>query len=407
MYKRLPDTFSWLSTALIFFTFSNLFLVLDESWGYVNGLRVDYLLPKIFLTDLLLLPVIAIGLWLQGDSVIRWMNRAKILLLVALLVALTQVFATYPQTSFFTVIKGIELGLLFIVLVANRTLLKRQHLTWALSLSIVLQAVLGWYQFMFQHSAAPYWLLGESSLNSSALGLARTSFGGEERLLAYGSTAHPNILAGVSVLFFLLVVLLDNKRKNIWLVLPVISTLFITQSISALAALLIGLLFNFKKTVFSSASLLKTLLFLTIVTPFFWRTAESLFDNPSITRRAELHHAAVSMVVNKPLLGVGLNNFTVVLEEYLSKQEFVRFIQPAHNSLWLLSAETGVLGLLLLWLIVKNMTRHLRFTPVILALVPLLSIDHYMTTTQTGLLALVLFTALSSEKTSRHHQELE
>jgi O-antigen ligase len=65
----------------------------------------------------------------------------------------------------------------------------------------------------------------------------------------------------------------------------------------------------------------------------------------SFLRRAELNWIALHIIKDYPLLGVGLNNFTVRMDEYGRVSGWVRFLQPVHNFYLLVAAEIGLIGL--------------------------------------------------------------
>ena len=76
--------------------------------------------------------------------------------------------------------------------------------------SLALQSFLAYFQFFWQKNFLAYQFLGESNLNNFA-GISHAYVFGREMVLAYGSTAHPNILAGFIVLFS---ILLEQKSQN-------------------------------------------------------------------------------------------------------------------------------------------------------------------------------------------------
>jgi O-antigen ligase len=105
------------------------------------------------------------------------------------------------------------------------------------------------------------------------------------------------------------------------------------------------------------------------------------------------------MIVKSPFTGVGLDNFTVNLDRNTRSTEAVRFMQPAHNVAILWLAETGVMGMLLAlmsFVFVKQKLQvtwlkdKLFFIPIII-LLPILTLDHYVFSQQTGLLLCIFF----------------
>jgi hypothetical protein len=402
MRKRLPQLFSWFTAILLFFIPSNLFLVLSESVGFVNGLRIDYLLPKLFFTDFLVLIVIACGVMLAYKKLFYLAYRVILsgpVVVLSLLLLVAQAFSAIPLISFYTVLKIAEFLLLFLVLYLNKKYLDKNVLLVSITAAILIQLVFSYFQHTYGHSLTPYWLLGESSLNSSMMGLARASFGGAEKLLAYGTTPHPNVLAGISVLLTLLALRLKKYKRNIfWLLLiPTVIILFFTQSIGAYIALILGSIGAWNKRLLGK-NILIIVIFSVLIIPFFITPLSRTFENTSIQRREVLNQAVFSMIEKNPLFGVGLGNFTAVLEKYMTNKEYVRFIQPAHNVAWLLFAETGLLGALICWQVIKRVMTRFYVRPIALALIPLLALDHYIVTTQSGILATVFFMAFCLKK---------
>ena len=101
------------------------------------------------------------------------------------------------------------------------------------------------------------------------------------------------------------------------------------------------------------------------------------------------------------MLGVGLNTFTAKVESYTSNPEVVRFIQPVHHIGYLLVAETGLLGIVLMASVLILLIRHKKIKDtslfnkrfLFLSTLPIMVLDHYLLTNQTGLLLLVLLVA--------------
>ncbi|PIR62017.1 MAG: hypothetical protein COU66_00840 [Candidatus Pacebacteria bacterium CG10_big_fil_rev_8_21_14_0_10_44_11] len=401
MKVDLKKIFSWLVGILIIIAPSNLFLVLNQSAGYVNGLRIDYLIPKFYLIDAVVVVTIAVGAALlnQGQKrefqniFFNQKNRLLFFCLTMLIVA--QFFSSQSLIGMLTTIKIAAFSSLSWLLLVHKKLVVTEIIQLSLIISIAVQLCFAIGQSLTQHSLAPYWLSGESKLTSSMIGLARGTFNGEERLLAYGTTAHPNILAGVMVLFSLaLITSLRNKNSGAvgLSLIPALLIIFLTQSVTALLALVIGLaiwLLQKYRPKFQKNLMIFGLL-LVIINPWLLQLLSTGFNSTSIERRVYLNQAAVQILMKRPITGVGLGNFTGVLETYSTNPEFVRFIQPAHNVFWLLAAETGLIGMMILAILGKKLLNQPP-SPLLLALIPLLAFDHYLLTVESGLLALVLF----------------
>ncbi len=405
---------------LIFFWPSNLFIKFAEHSAYVHGLLVDYLLPKLYLSDLLI--IVLLFSWILE----KWFTKKKqtsqptffiqpiIFLSLLFLLAMAQVISPKPIASFWFVSKIAEMGFLLWWLVHHHWLLQRKLVIFSLAGMLIFQSVIGLGQFIRQTSVFPsYSWFGESRLEYRA-GLARGNFGDTERVLPYGTTAHPNILGGVLAVGCLC--LWTTLKKHTWAIefsslffilasaLSLI-TLALTQSWSAWFCLAAGTtvlkttqLFKKKpKLVLQLVSIGMLLFLLTPVVIYFLAQHSQL---PSITRRNTLNQAAIQLFVQHPLTGVGLNAFTAKLEDVSPHTEVVRFVQPAHHVglLWL--AETGGVGIVIVGVILlvlqktvfvsKKTSCPLTLLFILSAFLPLMSLDHYLLTQQTGQLISVI-----------------
>lgn len=452
--NHLSSAFFYGSTTLIclliFLIPSNLFLKCCQEFGYVNGLFVDYLIPKLYLTNLvaiLLLVFWAVGnrqrisqkltvLWRNRRSPMKtgcWLIMASLGLWIAL--GLRQLFAPNQVAALWwygqaTLVMTTGLVLIDIIRQIDRS--KFSHRFWRLitlilTTTIILQSSLAIFQSTQQKSLAGYWLLGEPSL-SQPLGLAKiVTTTGEVRILPYGTTAHPNVLAGTISLYLILMYLLQVRRNSVsnrgWLLIwPTClllggATIWMTQSISGMLTLAIGLAIIFvtfrrhtgfnsesQSSRFSSMLLVITfLLFTLILMPLFIHLlAQQLPENLSLVRRDRLQSIAFLATIHQPLLGLGLNNFTVQMEQYGQNSESVRFVQPVHHVGWLWISETGILGVLfviaLLATILNRTNQPSRLLKTIafclLTLTPILVLDHYLLSLPSGMVLYITIISL-------------
>lgn len=421
MGKPTASPFAQLSTLLvsllIFFIPANWFLKGWEETAFVRGLFVDYLLPKLYVTDLILLALIGIAGWLTWQHrpfkiTRQWRNRWLLWGFGVVVFVTSQLWISpVPATLWFMA----KLALVLAGGWALSTLwprLNQSVIMTAIASTILFQSGVALYQHWAQHSLAGYWLLGEPAL-PSAIGLAASTINGVIRILPYGTTAHPNILGGVLALYMLMLLpwllklwrqLYDRKAN--WLVvasygLPLVLglwTILLTHSLSALITLGIGLLvlgWRMLNPHFGEHTVQRLLIGVCIVGGLIAAPAvvfgvrNSYADVTSISRRAFLNQAALGMIVTHPITGIGVNAFTINLEEYALTPEVVRFIQPAHHVPLLWWAETGLIGsslvLFTFWLWLKWF-HNTNWVWAVLVLTPALAFDHYLLTLNTGLL---------------------
>lgn len=398
--------------SLLIFLPSNLFLTLTEETAFLGGLRVDYLIPKLYLSQVLIWLGVAVSLiFKKKQSVLGSVRKpiaAWLLIILATIIA-RQFFTTQPISSLWFVFQVLTNLALTWLIVLHRQLLKKEAFYWAIFASLILQVVLAVFQFTQQKPLLPYYILGEPRFEPY-FRMSRHIFGGGEKILAYGSTPHPNILAGVCTIFSL-VLLAKAVKEETWqaslrCALALTSTMavfYMTQSFSAVISLLLGIsavaLSRSKKVreVFTVKLGWFALLGLAVLVPIFISQQSRVFpQEPSLTRRAQLNQAAWKMFQDNPIWGVGLNQFTLQLEKYGSTSDISRFVQPVHHVGLLLLAETGLVGAVALALILKKSSRKMQLLLSLLVISPLLFLDHYLYTLQIGQMLLVPFILLES-----------
>ncbi|NCN82496.1 MAG: O-antigen ligase family protein [Candidatus Pacebacteria bacterium] len=373
-----------LLSLLIFLIPSNLFLVLHEQSAYANGIRIDYLIPKLYLSALVALSFVILTaavykkrlllLWLALLGISIWYNWffAELLLAGAVAWSMTQL---------------------------PKQILQNKQLTWGLVSMIVFQSVVSIAQFFLQKSLFGYKFLGESDLLHFA-GIATQTIGGREFILPSGTTAHPNVLAGILVIAG---VLLWQRRGDLprWLALGTLLVgliaLILTISLSAWLAAVLAIAFFLVKNKFDP---IQKKLFLigiwsfAIIIPLTLAQLVQISAHPSLVRRVALNEVAVANFVQNPIWGTGLNTFTKELSLTNTNKDLERFIQPAHNIPLLTLSEIGVVGVLavlglLIWLQRKNYHPDSLLLASCIA-VPLLSLDHYLYTLESGRLAVAV-----------------
>ena len=263
--------------------------------------------------------------------------------------------------------------------------------------ALLFQSIVALYQFFFQKSLTGYLPFGEVSFSSQLIAKG-TFFMGNIYKLPYGTTVHPNVLAGFSVVVFLLLLArkdVQPSRKYMAILFLLVSIVcFLTQSVSAACALLLGSILHYALR--SQTKLHKIFRYLLVCIPllsflFFARPSLSSNTNSSIARRSQLQTIAIRMITTHPLTGIGWNNFTLYQESYGYVASTVRFLQPVHNVFLLLIAELGITGwVICIVIFVLVFKARSSFLPVIFALIFISSFDHYFLTLTTGRMLLLL-----------------
>jgi hypothetical protein len=433
----------------VLFSFSNLFLKLCHHCGYSHGLLSDYLIPKLYLTDILVTftLIFSVAIFLkktkyfdlkklnffikssffslelhQAINLIKKHLAILTLFLIWVSLGILQLNTLLPiigvlqwlrLSSYFLL--GLFLAHFFNNSTSFQNIITEKKVfdifQLAITIGVIFQALLGVYQWHWQKNFAGYLFFGEPLLNGQP-GLATKIQNGVELLLPYGSTAHPNVLAGLTVLSLIGLISLKNKGyQNHFFGVTLISGLiliYLTQSVSAsLAVVLTGIYFlakqlNFK--LFSNKSKDKIILlgFLAFTLILIGSSTLTLLigikktDQPSWYRRAYLIESSQELMASFSWVeatGVGLGQYTLQAPLQVRAYEFSRFNQPVHHIPLLLIAETGVLGLVffvvstffilqkLLLSSTKKVIYQQAFSKLagfLLILTPLLTWDHYL-----------------------------
>lgn len=425
--------FRWWITGLvcllIFLVPSNLFISFPTGAEYVTGLRVDYLIPKLFLSDLVALAIILmflvkkrqrlipfVGAFLKNQK-LKW---AVISALLLLLLLVRQSVSVVPMMSQLTLLHLLLGTTLMLVLLQLNLILRNIYVLSSLIVTILFQTVIAVFQWLTQTSVAGFFFLGEPNLRYP-LGLAKTLWFGQEKILPYGTTAHPNVLGGIMAVYAVILLynlLFHSQPKKVKLVTYLaliggVVTLALTQSVSAIIAFIIGVLVMYiqlrqfphnyslllieawKYWLIVIGSCIISIILLNVIAPQYQVV-------PSIERRARLNTAALELVLQQPIVGVGLTNFTTSLDQSVSQAKvIVPFLQPVHNTLLLSLSEVGLLGIAVIC-IVAYLLRHSPLTtwqlgwfasriPLLyLIFVPIALLDHYLLTLQSGQLLMLL-----------------
>jgi hypothetical protein len=373
-------------------------------FSYVNGVLVDYLIPTLYLTDILILGLLV--LWAlreaKGLKLLRLLKGLKerktvILLLIFLVSLLPSVILAPNQPAAVYRFLKISEYVFFVFYIARNYNFKDIFPKLALFISVgaLFEGVLVAAQFIKQASVFGYLFLGEPVFNSSMFGVAKIEIFNRLLVRPYGTFPHPNVMGGYFALlipWFIYRFVEAKKlglRKQIfwWVTVLVISVT--------------GLLLSFSRT----AIIVGILGVLGVMGGV--RNLGKLGDlgnaktmpaviSLSITRRIFLAGASFRAIWERPFFGVGLNNFTVYLGRASSLLEETRFLQPVHNVFLLIFAESGiaagVLFLVFLMLVARSLISHMSLMrhigPVFLLAISLIQIilislsDHYFWTIQ-------------------------
>ncbi len=427
-------------------------------FSLVNGIRVDYLSPTIYFTDILigLLFLSTIGrLFLRlrkssDDSetapfmklliLFRHWKAVVLFFILFLFLTLNIMQAERSTVSLYYGIKVLEFAFLgYYIALHIKRLSQLRLIAVLLSIGVFFESLLAILQYINQGSLNGWlYFLGERTFNGSTPGIANAALNGELILRPYGTLPHPNVLSGYLLLssiiiYFFQVRIAKGFLKWLGVFILLLGSIAILLSLSRVAIglwVLLVVFFLFFQVVirlrtmhsitFGVLLLVGGFLF-AIVSPL----GQSLIDRfsqtslleESFTQRSELLQSSLIIIQNHPLLGVGLGNFIPALAPLQDPLSIGLYLQPVHTIYLLIASETGFIGLLcFIFLIVATLKRlrkkrtstplfrseFLVFTLLLSLILTIGLFDHYFISLQQGqlLFAIILGLCWTSLSTS-------
>jgi len=401
---KLQQRLFWLLVFLLPVQFGRHFW---PEWSYVMGLRIDYLSPTIYLTDILMVAIL--GLWgLEKISnfqfpISNFLRRFWWVLAVFAYLLVNSCLAQNQGAALYKSAKIIEFALLGFYIAKNKISLSM--IRRPLSIAVVYSSLIAVTQFLKQASlGGVFWWLGERTFNAGTPGIAKAIVNGQLIMRPYATFPHPNVLAGFVLVSLILIGVrcqaLGVRKIFHWLAIALgIVAILISFSRSAwVVGLLIGLwLMRKKPLLFTVYCLLSTVGVVAWLAPHF-------SANEAFSQRLQLIKTTWLMIQATPLIGVGLNNFIVRLPDFWQITGFTYWLQPVHNIYLLVAAETGLVGLVIfLWFLILTFRKLLEIGNWKLV-IPLLAIlltgvaDHYWLTLQQSQLLFAIILGLAWAK---------
>jgi len=289
----------------------------------------------------------------------------------------------------------------------------KQSIRWLL-FGALFQIIVAFFQVKLNHSLGLHFF-GEPHLSSEILNVAKNNLDdGTKVIRGYGTFLHPNVL-GVYLMTLLFVCLPHLKRFSLVL-WPAILLLGIYLTGSRAAMLTTGvLLFLFLFFKFVRGAYLKKVfcfgilgLFLAINAWFFLNSDKVTVKSTSFAERIEQNVISQKMFKTH-WYGVGVDQFTLTMEEQASRKLKPWNFQPVHNVYFLVLNETGFQGLLLLLLMIvfslkayfKKESESIAKMLAFFGLLIVASFDHLLWTSYMGPLLIGLVLSQVIPKTSK------
>jgi O-antigen ligase len=398
-------------------------------FAFVYGLRLDYLSPTLYLTDIFIFLILFFSLpkfFSEFKQIQKKYLIAFVLILISLLLGLAG--AKNYWAGMYGISKFLEFLFLAYFISKNYKFFNKTILFICMLTSVAFEALLAFLQYFNQGSiGGMFYLFGERAFNAETPGIANASINGQLFLRPYATFSHPNVLAGFLILamLFLFLFSFKNQRLRIFVWLGSIlgtAALLLTLSRSAIFLWLIYLIVLFglwvvekyKKRKFNSKQFVLSIIIFAAITIFvilqnnfiLQRFLTSKLSDESLVQRQELVAKSLSMFWESPVLGIGVNNFFNNLNTVSSKGN-VFVIQPVHNIFLLTLSETGIIGFCFMLLIFsksceaalkKTQTRKYLLLA-IFAVIFLGMFDHYFLTIQQGQLLFSFVLGITLAKT--------
>jgi hypothetical protein len=392
----------------------------NPAWSYWSGIMMEPWVPKVFVSSLLvlLLWVITIfrsflsnpprgrgSLWphFRQFSFLNEQRQLKkevlgaVLLSIAILGNITFSLVPLAALSFWLqTLSGPLLLTVWLMRIHPHPGVK--SLWHGILAGVAIQAGLAWWQYLTQSELGGYWLLGQPNFDS--ISLAKSQLSALSIALPYGSTPHPNVLAGWLVLGLGLIwsmnVVSRPWHKLAWSIL-LLFPLAWTESWAAWVTLILIMLlprwFNFTRSSLWMRWLSLGLICITSIVIVLWPPLilPTLQTNTSFSRREVLLTAAPRLLFQRPQ-GWGPVQHPIGLnpEEKQELRSFSR--QPIHAAGIGGVVDLGIWTLFLLSSFYNIV--HKKYSNFILLLslsLPIFSLDHFGYSTISGQFLIIFF----------------
>lgn len=384
--------------------------------SFVYGLRIDYLSPTIYLTDIFIFLIFIFSAKNIFEKLIKnHLQKTLYLSIFVFFLALGIYVSKNPLAGLYGILKLLEYLFLGLFLYFNFKKTDKSKIAVLIGIGVLLESFLSLMQYINQGSLdGIFYLLGERSFSAQTPGIANASLNGELILRPYGTFSHPNTLAGYLTLSMIFI-LSFRKALNTYFVFLVLTcgsfAVFLSLSRTAILGWLLFLFIFFLFTIFEKYKKSKInprvfihkkilalsfliILFFYFLNPFALQRFTSLrMTDESIVQRQYLINQSLEMIIKNPILGVGINNFLNNLK--VEPDNLV--IQPVHNIFLLTFSQTGIIGLAFLIftffkaLLISIGNKNIFKLGIVFSLIFLGLFDHYFLTIQQGQIMLVFF----------------
>ena len=388
------------------------------TWAYVFGIRIDYLSPTIYLTDIIV-GLLAFGWFINKKASIKKTALLGLSILGAF-VFINSFYALLPIVSVYKWAKIAELIFVGYLVYQDRKIDVAKSIAKPLALALILVFLLAFVQFLSQRSVGgPLYFLGERTFNSGTPGISLYSVFGRTFLRPYSTFSHPNSMAGfagASFLFLVGIYLGLRQKKSILLlgVTASLASLILSGSKASFVGLILVAgayyLFRQRKKLFGKvlAAISLCVVLGSVLLPVFahWILGKNVVFSDRVSQRLVLADLAGRVFSQNPVQGVGLNNFIPTAAQLRSEGRFPWILQPVHNVPLLVLTEGGIaIFVVWFWLIfrfIKSLKRKsIFFGLIIIFILITASADHYWFTLQQNQLLVAILLGVILRKNNK------
>lgn len=394
-------------------------------WAFVHGVRVDYLAPKLYTTDLLMLLFVLLHVhelraWWQSV----WKKNKRhvhtygivLFILVHTAVSLSVWVSVLAWLHFLLITAG---GIVVYRVFSTQDWKKGSAYWYALFAGLLVGAcgelILAMWQ-LYERSSIQgvFYLFGERYMNLSTPGVAKASWNGVQFLRPYGTFSHPNSMGG----FYLLVYTLTFFDKqttqflHVRVLLLVVSAVLVLVSFSkvciAIFILLNAAVWGENALRLHNNGQAKScwLCWVNRVAVLFcmgWIVFHTQGDINTLKKRIELVGDALQIIQTYGLLGTGLGASLVAHGDIPIRYPY-HFLQPVHNIFLLWVGEVGIPFALYTGYELYRSLRHSMYKRQILACIAVVALtglmDHYWLTLQQNALLISIVAGYTLRKRS-------
>jgi len=341
-------------------------------WSLILGIRIDYLSPTLYLADLVWIAFFILEISMTKFQVFQTNHKKQLPKFKTLFfIAFVLVNILVAKSWWMAIYKWVRIGQLvwFGYFVSRNKKIVEKILIWVLPFWVGVESLLAIGQIAKGGSLNGFWWwMGERSFDFNTIGIAQMSVVNNGIVRAYGTFSHPNSLAG----FLLVSLVLWVKSKDslssykvfkviklnwcwwgvmwsgiIGIILTGSRTIWLLSLLSV-----VWLMWNNFKNIKNKG---KILFLFAIVLFGVYKMVDYNYpiqnflggwDENGLLKRGQLNLAALKMIKDSPLVGMGLGNFLVNLPNY-QKNNQIFWFQPVHNIVLLLISEIGLLGVII------------------------------------------------------------